>query len=63
MLTIKKLGCGAYRVRYMFAEYSNVIYPTLRESLDLCRLRCHKILKDDNLVVIKVPFIGLWLVW
>lgn len=63
MLAIRKLECGAYRVKHMFAEYSNICYPTLNNALDLCRLRCHKTLEENNLKVIKVPFVGLWLVW
>lgn len=59
MLTIRKLECGAYRVHHMFTNHSDQMYETLSKALDLCRLRCNK----NKIKVIKVPFIGLWLVW
>lgn len=40
-----------------------VEYNSLWEAMELCRLRCHKILIDDNLKVIKIPFMKFWLVW
>lgn len=33
------------------------------KALDLCRLRLGTTLKENKIKVIKVPFIGLWLVW
>lgn len=43
--------------------YSDIEYDTFDKAKELCRIRCHKLLKDDNLKVIKVPFISMWLVW
>ena len=63
MLAIKKLECGVYRVHHILTNYSDRMYETLNEALDLCRLRCNTNLKENNIKVIKVPFIGLWLVW
>lgn len=63
MLTIRKLECGAYRVHHMFTNYSDQMYETLNKAIDICRLRCNTTLKENNIKVIKVPFIGLWLVW
>lgn len=62
MLIINKTEQG-YKVKHLFTEYSVIVYQHFSEALDLCRLRCHKILEDDNLKVIKIPFIGMWLVW
>ena len=62
MLVIKQTEQG-YKVKHLFAEYSDVPCKDYPEALNLCRSRCHKILKDDNLVVIKVPFRNMWLVW
>jgi hypothetical protein len=63
MLTIRKLGCGAYKVHHMFTNHSDLMYETLQKALDLCRLRCNTNLKENKIKVIKVPFINLWLVW
>lgn len=63
MLTIRKLVCGAYKVHHMFTNHSDQMYETLNKALDLCRLRCNTNLKENKIKVIKVPFIGLWLVW
>lgn len=63
MLTIRKLKCGMYRVHHMFAEYSDQMYDTLNKALDFCRLRCNTNLQENKIKVIKVPLIGLWLLW
>ena len=38
-------------------------YPTQDKAKELCRLRLGTTLQENNITVIKVPFIGLWLVW
>ena len=63
MLTIRKLECGAYKVHHMFTNYSDRMYEEFNQALDLCRLRICTTLKENKIKVIKVPFIGLWLVW
>lgn len=62
MLVIKQTEQG-YKVKYLFEEYSEVTYEDYGKALELCSLRCHKSLSFEDLVIIKVPFIGLWLVW
>jgi hypothetical protein len=62
MLLIKKDEQG-YKVKHLLTDYSVIVYQSFSEALDLCRLRCHKILRYDDLKVIKVPFVKLWLVW
>lgn len=63
MLTIRKTNCGAYRVHHLLTNHSDQMYETLNKALDLCRLRYNTNLKENNIKVIKIPFIGLWLVW
>ena len=67
MIKITKIECGAYKVTHLFDNYSPVMYATLYEALNLCRLRLNKCRKHetdkDPLIIIKVPFVNLWLVW
>jgi hypothetical protein len=63
MLIIKQLPDDRYQVKHLFENFSNVEYETFESALNLCRLRCHKVLKDDNIKVVKIPFSGLWLLW
>ena len=63
MITIRKLNCGMYRVHHLLTNHSDQIYKEFNQALDLCRLRIGTILKENKIKVIKVPFIGLWLVW
>lgn len=63
MLIIKQLPDDRYQVKHLFENFSNVEYETFDSAVNLCRLRCHKVLNDDNLKVIKIPFTYLWIVW
>lgn len=63
MLIIKQLPDDRYQVKHLFENFSNVEYETFDSAVNLCRLRCHKVLNDDNLKVVKIPFTNLWLVW
>ena len=63
MLIIKQLPDEWYQVKHLFENFSDVKYETFDSALNLCRLRCHKVLRDDNLKVVKIPFANLWFVW
>jgi hypothetical protein len=65
MLIIKQLPDDRYQVKHLFENFSNVEYDTFESALNLCRLRCHKVLNDNDeiLKVIKIPFTNLWVVW
>ena len=63
MLIIKQLPDKWYQVKHLFSEYSDQPYDTFEKALDLCRLRCNTTLQENNIKIIKVPFIGLRLVW
>lgn len=63
MLIIKQLPDEWYQVKHLFENFSNVKYETFDSALNLCRLRCHKVLSDNNLKVVKIPFADLWFVW
>ena len=63
MLVIKQTEQQGYKVKHLFSEYSDVTYEDYGKALELCSLRCHKSLSFEDLKVIKVPFINLWLVW
>lgn len=63
MLIIKQLTDNLYKVKHLFKIFSDVEYDTFDSALNLCRLRCNKVLSDGNIKVIKIPFAGLWLVW
>ena len=63
MLIIKQLPDDCYQVKHLFENFSDVEYDTFDSALNLCRLRCHKVLRDDNIKVVKIPFTDLWLVW
>jgi hypothetical protein len=43
--------------------FKTIEYDTHQKALELCRLRCHKILQNDDLKVIQIPFFKIWLVW
>lgn len=43
--------------------YSDIEYDTFDKAKELCRLRLHKVIKDDNLSLLKIPFTKTWLVW
>ena len=43
--------------------YSDIEYDTFDKEKELCRLRLGTTLQENNIKVIKVPFINLWLVW
>jgi hypothetical protein len=60
MLVIKQTEQG-YKVKHLFAEYSNVEYDSYAKAIDLCRLRSHKTI-DNDVTIIKVPFRNMWLV-
>lgn len=62
MLVIKETEQG-YKVKHLFSEMSDVTYEDYVRALELCSLRCHKSIYEEELIIIKVPFIGLWLVW
>lgn len=62
MLVIKETEQG-YNVKHLFTKYCDVTFYNYNYAIELCRLRSHKVSADSNLVIIKVPFIGLWLVW
>ena len=40
-----------------------VLQEKFEHAIDLRRLRLGTTLQENNITVIKVPFIGLWLVW
>jgi hypothetical protein len=63
MLIIKQLPDDRYQVKHLFENFSNVEYETFDSAVNLCRLRCHKVLRDDNIKVVKIPFTELWIVW
>ena len=63
MLIIKQLPDNLYQVKHLFENFSDVEYDTFDNALNLCRIRCHKVLIDDNLKIFKIPFTDLWLVW
>lgn len=63
MLIIKQLTEKWYKVKHLFKKFSDVEYDTFDNALNLCRLRCHKLLSDDNIKVVKIPFTESWLVW
>ena len=63
MLIIKQLPDYCYKVKHLFENFSDVEYEVFDIALNLCRLRCNKLLRDDNLKVVKIPFTDLWLVW
>lgn len=63
MLIIKQIPDNCYQVKHLFEKFSDAQYSTFDNALNLCRLRCHKMLNDDNLKVVKIPFTELWLVW
>ena len=63
MLIIKQLPDEWYQVKHLFEKFSDVEYETFDSAVNLCRLRCHKVLIDDNLKVVKIPFTDLWFVW
>lgn len=63
MLIIKQLPDEWYQVKHLFEKFSDVEYETFDSALNLCRLRCHKVLSDDSLKVVKIPFADLWFVW
>lgn len=48
---VKRRGC------------KDIKYNDFKCALELCRLRCHKILQNDDLKVIQIPFFKIWLVW
>lgn len=63
MLIIKQLPDKEYKVKHLFKNFSDVEYDTFDCALNLCRLRCNKVLSDGNIKVVKIPFAGFWLVW
>ena len=63
MLIIKQLPDDCYQVKHLFENFSDVNYNTFDSAVNLCRLRCHKVLNDGNLKVVKIPFTDLWFVW
>ena len=63
MLIIKQLTDDWYQVKHLFENFSDVEYDTFDNALNLCRLRCHKVLSDDNIKIFKIPFTDLWMVW
>ncbi len=63
MLIIKQLTDNWYKVKHLFEKFSDVEYDTFYNALNLCRLRRHKVLSDDNLKIVKIPFTELWFVW
>ena len=63
MLIIKQLTDNWYKVKHLFEKFSDVEYDTFDNSLNLCRLRCHKVLRDNNIKFVKIPFTNLWFVW
>ena len=63
MLIIKQLPDDRYQVKHLFEKFSDVEYDTFDSALNLCRLRCNKVLSDGNIKVVKIPFAGFWLVW
>ena len=62
MITIKKNMCDFYEVK-IWGTNCVVLQNNLQNAIELCRLRLNKTLAQDNLKVIKVPFVNLWLVW
>lgn len=63
MLIIKQLPDDCYQVKHLFENFSDVKYDTFDSAVNLCRLRCQKVLRDNNIKVVKIPFTDLWLVW
>ena len=62
MMTIKKNMCDFYEVK-IWGTGCVVLQEKFEHAIDLCRLRLGTTLQENNIKVIKVPFIGLWLVW
>lgn len=57
---VKQLACGAHSVRVN----GRSVAPYFRdkeEAVEICASRLKKLKKD--LTIIRIPFIGLWLVW
>ena len=63
MLIIKQLPDDWYRVKHLFKNFSDVDYDTFDSALNLCRLRCNKLLIDDNIKIVKIPFANMLIVW
>ena len=62
MITIKQNDNG-FAVTHYGTKLSAVELRTFDLAKDLCRLRLGTTQKENNITIIKVPFIGLWLVW
>lgn len=62
MITIKKNHYDFYEIK-IWGAGCVVLQNNLQNAIELCRLRLNKTLAQDNLKVIKVPFVSLWLVW
>jgi hypothetical protein len=43
--------------------FRTIEYDNFQKAQELCRLRCHKLLHNDDLKIIKIPFFKIWLVW
>lgn len=61
LLSIKLID-GEYIVNDHFTKKPTKPCDELNEAIELCRMRLERTIYEV-LYVIKVPFIGLWLVW
>lgn len=62
MITIKKNMCDFYEVK-IWGTGCVVLQNNLQNAIELRRLRLGTTLQENNITVIKVPFVSLWLVW
>ena len=54
--------CDFYEVK-IWGTGCVVLQNNLQNAIELRRLRLGTTLQENNITVIKVPFVSLWLVW
>lgn len=66
MIIIRKKQ-NTFLMHHIASSYSDMQYKDFGILLNLCRVRLGKCKQHEDskepLTIIKVPFIGLWLVW
>lgn len=61
MITIKKNSYDFYEVRC--GNGSVVLQKDFDKAIDLCRLRLGTTLQENNITIVKIPFINFWIIF
>lgn len=60
---IQQTKQGMYKTFSLIDNFNPILFNGIESSIDLCRLRLGKTLQQNNIKVLKIPFVNITVVW